>query len=68
MYAWVTAWELILLVLVDLSYTEIILTYLSVNLVSTVWKLYKNSFHVSLSLYKTCIWLGVFFIYLFILP
>lgn len=52
-------WELILLVLVDLSHTEIILTQFSVNLDSRVWKLYKNAFHVSLSLDKTCIWLGI---------
>lgn len=51
--------ELILLVWVDLSYTEIILTQFSVNLDSRVWKLYKNAFHVSLSLDKTCIWLGM---------
>lgn len=49
------AWELVLLVLVDLSYTEIILTQFSVNLDSTVWKLYRSAFHVSLSLDKTCV-------------
>jgi len=58
----VSAWELILLVLFELSYTEIIVMQFSANLDSIVWKLYKNAFHVSLSLNKTCIWLGTVFL------
>lgn len=41
--AWVSAWELTLSAVVDLSCTEVIFTQFSVNPRSTVWKLPENA-------------------------
>lgn len=60
--AWVSAWELTLAAMLDFSCSEVILTQLSVNSPSTVWKLPENALHRSVPMDKTCTWSGIGFL------